>query len=372
VKPKVHADDEMTSRERLLATYRGETVDRLPYWVKVCNSTWRTTQPESVRRMSDAQLHDYVGADGIFGCAACVRVTLPHVQVEHTHTNGLRTTVTRTPDGDLTEQWRQDPTTQSWHPVDFPVKTFEDLARFRWLYTDVTVEPDADAIAAARARCDEIGQRGITKCGWGTSPLMHLVEHAIGPVNTHLMLADHPDEMDQLIELMHAAQVERARQIARCSPTDLVVSVENTSTTLISPGQFDRYCHRHLRDYGRAIEAEGKMHELHMCGLLGALLQRIDALPAASVEAFSSPTLGDTRLVDGRTKAPSKTLVGGTNCCVWLRPFEQIQSYIADELSACPDNRRTVLTTAGVAPPACSAETFGRIGRWIRTVPVRM
>ena len=42
------------------------------------------------------------------------------------------------------------------------------------------------------------------------------------------------------------------------------------------------------------------------------------------------------------------------------------------ELAACPDHRRIALTTAGVAPPACRAETFREIGRWLRTVPVRL
>ena len=114
------------------------------------------------------------------------------------------------------------------------------------------------------------------------------------------------------------------------------------------------------------------MHELHMCGLLNVLLERIDAIPADSVEAFTSPTLGNTRLSDGRSRAPTKCLVGGTNCCVWLRPVAEIKQYVVTELAECPDHRRIVLTTAGVAPPACRAETFRRIGQWVRTLPVRV
>jgi len=133
---------------------------------------------------------------------------------------------------------------------------------------------------------------------------------------------------------MHETNREIVRQVARHTPTDLVVSVENTSTTLISPGQFEKYCYGHLCDYGRIVEEEGKMHELHQCGLLGALLERIETVPAVSIEAFSSPALGDTRLADGRSRAPSKTLVGGSNCCVWLRPVSRIEEYILGELAA--------------------------------------
>ena len=45
---KIHPSDRMTSRERLLAAYRGEEVDRLPYWAKVANPTWRLGQPAAV------------------------------------------------------------------------------------------------------------------------------------------------------------------------------------------------------------------------------------------------------------------------------------------------------------------------------------
>lgn len=371
-KGKVRPDDEMTSRRRLLAAYAGDEVDRLPYWAKVANTTWRTSQPQAVRDLSSRDILHAIGADGIFHVGGVTRTIRPRVSVETSQTDNVRTTVTHTPDGGLTERWTFDPCTQSRHPTEFPVKTREDLARVRWIYTDVTFEVDEQHRRAARARQREIGERGVTLCGVGTGPLMHLVQHVIGPVNTHLMLADFPGEMDELLALMGNVRLAHVHHAARHCPADVLVSVENTSTTLIGPGQFAKYCYSHLCDCGRAVEAEGKMHELHMCGHTLALLERIDTIPAASIEAFTSPTLGNTRLADGRAKAPSKTLIGGTNCCTWLRPVDQIKQYIAGELAACGDHRRIILTTAGVAPPACPMETFAEIGRWIRTQPVRM
>jgi uroporphyrinogen-III decarboxylase len=369
---KVFPSDRMTSRERLLAAYRGEAVDRLPFWAKVTNATWRLSQPEAVRAWSARELLDHLHADGLFGSPRALRCVAPHVHTERSRQGTLETRITQTPDGDLVETWAMDPLTESWHPREFAVKTREDLGRFRWLYTDVRFETDEEALGRARAEKEDIGDRGITLVSWGTSPLMHLVEHVIGPVETTYFLADWADEMDELIARMHAANLEGVRRLAEETCADVVVSVENTSTTLISPAQFERYCFRHLCDYGRAIEAAGKRHELHMCGHLKALLPRIDCIPAASIEAYTSPTLGNARLADGRQLAPSKTLVGGTNVNIWLRPVEEIQRYILGELEACPDHRRIVLTTAGVAPPACRAETFRAVGEWLATVPVRM
>ena len=55
-----------------------------------------------------------------------------------------------------------------------------------------------------------------------------------------------------------------------------------------------------------------------------------------------------------------------------LREAERIEQYVLDELAACPDQRRIVLTTAGVAPPGCPAERFRAVGQWVKDVPVRM
>lgn len=368
---KIHPGDRMTSRERLLAAYRGEAVDRLPFWAKVTNSTWRLSQPPEVRAWSDRELLDYIGADGLFGTRKFVRVERPHTSAKETRSGHVRTVVTHTPDGDLVERWTMDPLTESWHPTEFPVKTREDLGRYRWLYADQRLSTDEPALEAAREGVRAIGERGLVHQGWGTSPLMHLVEHVIGPVQTAYMLADWPGDVDALVAEMHAANLDLVRHVAERTPADAVVSVENTSTTLISPAQFEKYCYVHLCDYGRAIEAAGRMHELHMCGKLLALLARIDAIPAASIEAFTAPTLGDTRLADGRRLAPSKTLVGGTRVNTWLLPVSGIQACIQKELAACPDHRRIVLTTAGVAPPACPAETFREVGRWVAALPVR-
>jgi cellobiose phosphorylase len=74
--------------------------------------------------------------------------------------------------------------------------------------------------------------------------------------------------------------------------------VENTSTTLLSPAIFERYCWRHLNDYGRLIREHGKHHVLHMCGHLKALLPRIGELPAVAIEAFTRPPVGNTTLAD--------------------------------------------------------------------------
>jgi len=202
--------------------------------------------------------------------------------------------------------------------------------------------------------------------------LMDWLQYLAGLENGLLLLADHPSEVEALFEQMHSGLCRKAEIIAERDPHLVVYVVENTSTTLISPTLFQRYCVPHLSDYGRILTAADKLCVLHMCGKLKALLPDIAPLPAAAVEAFTSPPVGNTTLRDGRSACPAKCFIGGTNATLWLEPAETIIATIEGDLAALPHHRGLVLTSGGVMPPLCAPETIKQVGNWLRTYPARM
>jgi len=147
-----------------------------------------------------------------------------------------------------------------------------------------------------------------------------------------------------------------------------VVSVENTSTTLLSPEIFERYCWRHLKDYGDVIVGHGKGHQLHQCGTLHDLLPKIDELPATVIEAYSSPPIGDTPLVDRTELAPSMAVIGGTCANTWLEPVEAICEKMVRDLQAAGGMRGVVYTCAGVMPPGCPIEKVAEVREFAKTI----
>ena len=213
---------------------------------------------------------------------------------------------------------------------------------------------------------------GPTLTTWhGTSPLMDGVQNLAGVENAHYLLADHPREVERLFEAMHRAALERLEIIAQTTPADVIYSGENTSTTLLSPPQFRRYSMGHLRDYGRLIEQAGKLHVLHMCGKLKALLPDIAGLPAAGIEAFTSPPVGDTTLSDGRRACPRLCLIGGTSATLWLKPAQEIVDALRRDLDSLPHTRGIVVTSAGLMPPGCPPEVIKQVADWVRSYAVR-
>jgi hypothetical protein len=241
----------------------------------------------------------------------------------------------------------------------------------RLVFDDVAVEFDAEQCEHAQALVRQVGEDGITATGLGVSPLMDWLQHLAGIENGLLLLNDHRAEVEGLFEAMHRTLRRGAEIIAEKAPQPLVYSTENTSTTLISPALFRRYCYEPLSEYGRIVTSAGKHHILHMCGHLKAVLPDIATLPAAGIEAFTSPPVGNTTLQDGRAACADKCLIGGTSATLWLKDARSIIAALERDLDALPHVRGIVVTSAGVMPPGCAPETIRAVAEWVKGYRVR-
>ena len=179
---------------------------------------------------------------------------------------------------------------------------------------------------------------------------MNLVEHLCGPVDWVYHMADAPDVFEEMLEIMHGDRLRYLKATLPHVPADTFWLTENTSTTLISPDVFRRYCMPHLQEYGELVLENDIIPVHHMCGTLNALLEMIDELPAVANEAYTTRPLGDCSLSEGRKRMPSKALIGGTNATLWLEPVSIIVATVEQDLAACPDRRKIFLTSAGVLP----------------------
>ena len=356
----------MTSQERWLATLQRQPIDRIPFWPKI-GAAYAAYQQEPFHSMQSTAIHRWVSSDQHAWGPSCVKTVREKTNIEQTVKGNLRTRLYHTPAGTLTYVEGYDPISRSWHPLRFPVKSAQDVEALSLIYADERYEFDTDQYKQATALIHQVGESGITVTSLGISPLMDWIQHLAGVENGHLLLLDKRAQVESLFDVMHDAMCRRLQIIADRAPYQVIYSVENTSTTLISPQMFRRYSHAHLTDYGRIIQQAGKLHLLHMCGKLKLLLPDIATLPATGIEAFTSPPVGNTTLLDGRTDCPQMCLIGGTNATLWLKPATAIIETIQAHLDALPHQRGIVVTSAGVMPPACKPETIKRVADWLKT-----
>jgi uroporphyrinogen-III decarboxylase len=353
----VKGTETMTTRERITAVLEGKEVDRFPVWLKMLAANWRNLQPEPYKSMDNVELLREVGCDPMVHLGIGAKSVAPHVTKEVTQENGIRVTAISTPDGELRGEEKFDPTTSSWHPTVFMAETPENLKKLQWLFRDTEYTPDPDSIESAQKKKKEFEKDDVfTMHGTGPSPYMHLLQHLSGPISTVYLMMDAPDIFKETLEVMHGDKMRCLKAVLPNNPTDTFWISENTSTTLISPDIFKEFCMPYLREYSEIIWDNNIYPVHHMCGTLNALLEMIDELPAAANEAYTTRPLGDVSLAEGRTRMPSKALIGGTNATLWLDPAEKIIQTVADDLAECPDRKKIFLTSAGVLPPLVSFE----------------
>ncbi len=362
--------DTLTSRRRWLAALNNQPVDRLPFWPKF-SGAYAPAQLPPFNQLSTRELHEWIGSDQHEFMAESTREVRTVTAREQVQDGNLLRTIFRTPHGEamLLEQW--DAVSQSWHPIQHPVNSLEQVRLLTEYFADESWEFDAEKHAQAQAWQQEVGERALVAAGIGESPLMYFIEYLAGIEHAHYLLLDYRDEVEALFAALHASLLRKTEINAAYSTADAFYFTENTSTTLISPAQYHSYCLPHLRAYAEAMHAAGKRVILHMCGHLQRLLPDLATLPVAAYEAFTSPTLGNTTLLDGRTACPEVCLIGGTNATLWTRPVEEIIARLAYDLGELPHHRGLVITSAGVMPPLATPETIQTVCEWVKGYPVR-
>lgn len=357
--------ESMSPRERWLAAINLQPVDRLPFWPKI-DVAYIPAQKEPFCKMNNPELHRWIGSDQHVGGPNCVKTVRKKTKIECREEKEVRTTLFHTQAGVLKSVEYFDSASCSWHPREFPVKDVRDIEAMCLVFSDVSYEFDSGQFEKASACIKNTGEEGITFTGMGVSPLMDWIQHIAGIENGILMLMDHREKVEALFEIMHKGLCGCAEIAANKSPHKIIYSTENTSTTLISPAMFKKYCYKHLNEYGRIVKSAGKFHILHMCGHLKKLLPDIDTLPADGIEAFTSPSVGNTTLLDGRTNCSKKCLIGGTNAVLWLKDADTIIKTIERDLNALPHHRGIVVTSGGVMPPGCNPEKIKKVGEWVK------
>ncbi len=361
----------MTCKERWLAALKRKPADRLPFWPKLSNAYSRA-QLLPHRAMTVPALHAWIGSDPHVWIAAGIREKRTNTSLEIIRDTPQSTrTLFHTPAGTLTAASVFDEASQAWHPTEFPVKTAEDISRMILFYRDISVELDPEIMTAARRQYEEVGPGAVTASTIGESPFMHWLEFLAGIENGHFLLADCTDEVEELFDAMHRVLLRKATLLAAEHPADVFYMMENTSTTLLSPNQYRRYCFPFLCTYAEILSDAGRPMILHMCGHLKDLLPDLARVPAIAFEAFTSPPVGNTTLADGRKLCPHHALIGGTNAVLWTRPAAEIEATLQRDLDALPHHRGIVLSSAGVMPPLCPPETIKRIAEWVHRYPAR-
>ena len=283
----------MTGRERLIALLRGEPTDRLSWTVLVDDCTLGALPPE-LRGMTGVEFSRHLGCDIV----QLEGWGTPHQCVSPSLEWGEDVATMGRAEGQQFIQQIRCPAgvlesvSQRGHPRKFLVSTLAELRVYRslWEGARFVAHDDRPAFAALETL---IGDDGIVTRFLAPSTIPRLLENDFGMQAFYFLLNDYPQEMTELIALMHEKELEAFR-IAASGPGEVMILCENTSTTYISPDIYRRFNGPHVRDFVDIVHAAGKTAIIHMCGHVKQLLRQIKDTGLDGIHALTPPPTGDT------------------------------------------------------------------------------
>jgi putative sterol carrier protein len=381
----------MSGKERVLAALQGLPVDHIPFVPLIDTYSTLDFPPEVLQRVQAASSQGYwqgmLQALRETGCDVMLR----HVDVSKPfdgspHLNGLgrfeppvrassrmEGTVLyetlETPVGSLTGTWGFTDR-HGWipHPVKHMVSSLEELKIFDCALDHLSrapLEPDDENFLNAEKA---IGEDGIPTASLLNTPLMHLIETCWGLENTYYLLNDYRSEVEGILDKLYRAQLKTVERAA-ASPARVVIQYENTSSTLLSPQVFRRYCLPYLNEYADILRSAGKIFLVHMCGKLEAFCGDLAAGHFDGIADISPQPTGNFTLNEAAACLGGKIVVGGIDATTFIEPdLRLVETRVAGLLRRVKPYPGVLLGSADTAPRGTPLETFRLVNHLVDTL----
>lgn len=318
----------MSERQRILAVYRGETPDQVPFFLDL--SHWFYQKYHIPWDLSEAHLdvewdllalHRKVGAGFyIVNLCAFYDVLYPPDVI-------ATTTKTMTPDGpeitwrfetpigviERKRRWEEE--SYSWNISQWGVRTEQDLRVLAYALGRRRYLPRWERYDAW---VDAVGDQGVVYMPIGYSAMGHLLAYWMGIEQTMYAVQDMPHVMREVIDEINANVLELVDLVCQ-SPAEVIIMGDNFSGDIQPPHFFKKWSEPFYREAISRIQAAGKFSAVHIDGRLKGILRCFAELGASCADAVTPAPMGDLTPEQCRQEAgPDLILSGGVPPNLWL------------------------------------------------------
>lgn len=301
----------ITPRENLLRVLRHE----VPEWIPVCGHVDPYNQPHKAgmdpvlaKELANVQWHDmstiafsrYLGIDIADFYYPPIDGRQRRVEIEYRQDGNQHTTIWHCPSGELRQVQRFSPDTGMYYTVEHQVKEPGDLALLAEVFADAEFTLDPEKVEALRRRREVVGDEGIVMFAMTGTPLGQLIRIHAGVENTSILWADAPGEMRALFAVVEENHLRQFRLAAQSEGVDIVIGIDDTSTTTQSPAMFEACCLDYTDHVADVLHAGGKYYFHHSCGLIRDLLPLYRQTKMDGVHGYTIKPMGDVSVADGK------------------------------------------------------------------------
>ncbi|MEI6211582.1 MAG: uroporphyrinogen decarboxylase family protein [bacterium] len=348
----------MNSNERLQAALAGQTVDHVPF-APFLAYVWEYF-PKEIQDQGQLAFHQHIGADPLWRGAPCpVRFLSPaEVQTSTFDESGRVVTKVQTPVGAIRQASARSEVGNTWFLVEHPLKTEEDYKVQIWIEEHTRLEPDARTVADHFCGAGREGLSLGMLIPRGKSAFQSLVEHHAGTEELNYALADFPDTVESLLDVMIRNDLAAAR-LAAASPYEYFITWEDSSTQNYSPAQYDKYIGPEIRQWCELLAAHQKRYVQHACGHVRDLLGRMKAGGVYAVESLAPRPTGNVALSEARGILGRETgIIGGIEPTEFLNLSETALAPYVEQVISDAAGGPHILANSDSCPPGVTVEKF--------------
>lgn len=329
----------MTLRERILAVYRGETPDTVPYMLDLSHwffhkhsLPWDLSAAPEDPDTGLIEYHRRVGA-GIY-----LAQLAPFYAVEYAA--DVRVSTEKSPDqreitwrietplGVIQRRRRWEPQTYAWGISEWGVKSEQDLKVLAYALEGRRYRPRWDLY---RAWAEAVGDCGVVYMPPGYSAMGHLLNYWLGVQEAIYATFEWPEAMRDAVARINANILDCIDLLAE-SPAEVVCMGDNFSSDIQPPSFVAEWSAPFYAEAIRRLHAAGKYVAVHIDGRLRGMLRTFGELGADCADAVTPVPMGDLTPEECRDEAgPDLILSGGVSPDLWL-PDASIDAFRAAAL----------------------------------------
>ena len=321
----------MTGRERILAAFRGEKADFVPFSPNIYQwFYYRLANGKLPAEVAQARhpfdVLRYLGADILarWDTQRATKETYTAGEFSETYSGEtgakepLTTSFNRYPvgksrcerrftssHGTLTEAWEYTKEAGADFLSEYWWKSWDDYAAVRFMLESREYTFDANEF---HDWVNRVGDDGVVMVHLTQSPLKTF-HWLAGAENASLFMIDHPEEMQALARVHESKALALLEKIVDIADAEIFISLDNLDSLFYPPYFYKDYCRSFFARAAETIHRHGKRFVVHACGHNRALLPLVGESGVDCLEGITPPPMGDVELDEARKLAGSEGFV---------------------------------------------------------------
>jgi hypothetical protein len=266
----------------------------------------------------------------------------------------------------LTEEMLQAGASITWLD-EHVIKRPEDYRVVGYIFRNLRVSPDYDNYGAFQ---QEVGDRGLAVAhGLGSaSPVQHLMRDLVDGTQFYYELADHPKEIQQLVEDM-TPFYDRLVRVLADSPAEAVMMGANYDDTITYPPLFKEHILPWLQRWADVLHAGGKIFMSHCDGENEGLLDLLAVSGIDVAESVCAPPMVQVSLGAMRRAFGGKiTIFGGVPSVALLEDSmteEEFEAHMRGLFAEIAPGDRFILGVSDMVPPDAKWSRVVRLAQMV-------